>query len=197
MNTDTPYPHITPFDAKPTAIDGLYIITMKQIEDERGTIRELFRGSALEGAGISGLGDWKQINATETKQGGIRGLHGEDMVKLVAVVHGEAFGAYVDIRPNSPTKGKVVTVQLAKGTQVLVPQGVCNGFQSVSEGTTQYLYCFSAEWQPGMKGYAVNPLDPALAIQWPIIPDPANRLQVSEKDAKAPSLEEAMQLAAA
>ena len=31
----------------------------------------------------------------------LRGMHGEDMDKLVAVVAGEAFGAYVDLRPTS------------------------------------------------------------------------------------------------
>ena len=55
------------------------------------------------------------------------------MTKLVAVVHGEAFGAYVDARPDSPTRGAVETVRLLPGTQVLVPQGVCNGFQVLCE----------------------------------------------------------------
>lgn len=53
----------------------VYVITMKQIEDERGVIRELFRDSALRDAGLTGFGSWKQINATETSQGAIRGLH--------------------------------------------------------------------------------------------------------------------------
>jgi len=43
MTTQPSYPIITPFEATPTAIDGLYIITMKQVTDERGTVRELFR----------------------------------------------------------------------------------------------------------------------------------------------------------
>ena len=41
-----------------------------------------------------------------------------------------------------------------------MPRGVCNGFQSVSPGSTQYLYTFDCEWAPGMAGAAVNPLDP-------------------------------------
>ena len=44
------------------------------------------------------LGPWLQINVTETKTAALRGLHAEDMDKLVAVVAGEAFGAYVDTR---------------------------------------------------------------------------------------------------
>lgn len=187
---------ITPMKIETTDIDGLILITMKQIEESRGTIRELFRGSAFEEAGVKLLNPWKQINATETRQGAIRGLHAESMKKLVTIVHGEAFGVYVDVRANSPTRGKVVTVKLTKGTQVLVPVGVCNGFQSVSEGISQYLYCFDTEWTFGMQGYAINPLDPELGIKWPI-PVTANDTHlVSRKDASAPSLKEALDLAA-
>jgi dTDP-4-dehydrorhamnose 3,5-epimerase len=115
----------------------------------------------------------------------VRGLHAEDMAKLVAVVAGEAFGAYVDFRSGSPTRGKVVTVRLRPGTQVLVPRGVGNGFQAIADGT-QYVYCFTAEWVPGMAGQACTPLDPELAIPWPLPIDPDDRSQISEKDLTAP-----------
>jgi dTDP-4-dehydrorhamnose 3,5-epimerase len=104
------------------------------------------------------------------------------MTKLVGVASGQAFGAYVDARADSPAYGTVVTVDLTVGTQVLVPPGVCNGFQSVSAPGCQYLYCFDAEWVAGMAGVAVNPLDPALGIPWPLPP------LLSEKDAAAPPL---------
>jgi len=39
------------------------------------------------------------------------------MFKLVAVVEGEAFGAYLDARPDSPSRGTTVTVKLAKGAR--------------------------------------------------------------------------------
>lgn len=177
---------IIDFEACPGAIEGLYVITMKQVTDERGTVREFYRESAFIDAGLPSLGPWLQVNATETTQGGLRGLHAEDMYKLVAVVAGEAFGAYVDLRAGSATYGEVVTVTLVPGTQVLVPKGVANGFQATGEGLTQYLYCFDQEWAPGMAGAACNPIDPALGIDWPIPIDPADRAQISEKDLNAP-----------
>lgn len=173
-------PEILEPEVSPTGIDGLLVFRMKQVIDERGTIREFFRASGFPS------GPWAQINVTETRQGAIRGLHGEDMDKLVAVVEGEAFGAYLDARPGSPTRGTVVTLPLVKGTQVYVPAGVCNGFQSVSPGVTQYLYCFTREWVPGMAGTAVNPLDPELAIPWPLPVDPSDPAQLSAKDAGLP-----------
>jgi dTDP-4-dehydrorhamnose 3,5-epimerase len=180
-------PDVRPFTVERTAIDGLVVIRMKQVTDARGTVRELFRWSALAEAGFE-VGPWRQINVTETRRGAIRGLHGEHMTKLVAVVSGEAFGAYIDARPHSVTQGRVFTVPLTLGTQVLVPPGVCNGFQSVSVEPTQYVYCFDREWTPGMEGVAIHPLDPALAIPWPIAIDPTDPAMLSPKDAAQPAL---------
>ena len=183
-------PEITDFDARPTSIDGLLLLTMKQVHDERGTVREFYRESAIAGAGLEALGPWRQVNVTYSRQGAIRGMHAEAMVKLVAVVAGEAFAAYLDLRPSSGTWGKVVTVELVPGTQVLVPSGVANGFQAVSEGGCQYLYCFDDEWAPGMAGMACTPLDPALGIDWPLPIDPEDPSQLSAKDRDAPLLSE-------
>jgi dTDP-4-dehydrorhamnose 3,5-epimerase len=171
-----------------TDIDGLLLIGMRQITDDRGTIREFFRASAFDGSTLPCIGPWQQMNVTQSRYGAVRGLHGEAMTKLVAVAYGEAFGTYVDARPASPTRGVVVTVALRAGIQVFVPPGVCNGFQTVSPDGSQYLYCFDTEWVPGMPGVAVNPLDPQLRIDWPIAIDAADRAQISEKDAGLPTL---------
>lgn len=173
---------------EPTAIDGLLVIRMKQVTDERGTVREFFRASVADALGLTGLGPWQQVNVTATAQGALRGLHAEDMTKLVGVVAGAALGAYLDLRVASPTHRTVLTVPLEPGTQVLVPSGVANGFQATAPGITQYLYCFDREWQPGMAGQACNPLDPELGIDWPIPVDPADRSQISQKDLDAPRL---------
>jgi dTDP-4-dehydrorhamnose 3,5-epimerase len=184
-------PEIREFSAERTAIDGLWVITMKEVADERGTVREFYRESAFLEAGLPSLGPFVQINVTETRTGALRGLHAEDMDKLVAVVAGEAFGAYVDTRRSSPTYGKVETLRLTRGTQVLVPRGVGNAFQVVSPEPAQYVYCFDHEWVPGMAGTAVNPLDPALGIEWPLPVDVDDPAQISAKDRSQPPLAEA------
>lgn len=135
------------------------------------------------------LAAWAQVNLTRTKRGAVRGLHGEAMAKLVTVAKGAAFGVYVDTRPDSPTRGAVQTVSLTPGVQVFVPKGVCNDFQ-VLEEDTEYLYFFDNEWVPGMEGVALTPLDSELNIAWPIPIDPTNRDQISEKDARAPRLQD-------
>lgn len=169
-----------------TAIDGLVVVTLKQVTDDRGTVREFFRASTYQDGPFAGLGDWRQINVTETKRGAVRGLHGEAMVKLVSCVSGAAHGVYLDARPESASFGQLVQVPLVPGTQVLVPAGVCNAFQSISDDGTQYVYCFTDEWTPGMAGLAFCPIDPDLGIEWPIEINPDDPAQISAKDLGAP-----------
>lgn len=181
---------IVPFTANPTSIAGLFRVEMKQIEDERGVVREFYRHSDFAAAGLPAPERWLQVNVTASKRGAIRGLHGEEMTKFVSVVAGTAFGVYLDARRDSPTFGHVETVELALGVGVVVSSGICNGFQATGEGMTQYAYCFDKEWEPAMDGVAVNPFDPALGIDWPILIDQSDRSLLSEKDSKLPFLAE-------
>jgi dTDP-4-dehydrorhamnose 3,5-epimerase len=178
---------IVPMQVERTAIGGLLRITTKSVTDERGTVREFFRTTGYAEQQVAVPDRWAQMNLTFSERGAVRGLHGEATDKLVGVAHGEAFGVYLDARPDSPTRGAVVTAALTVGTQVFVPAGVCNGFQSVSAGGCQYLYCFGVEWQPGMSGVAVSPLDPQLAIPWPVEIDRDDPAMISVKDATAPT----------
>lgn len=175
---------LTPAQAEETAIPGLWRIRPKRVTDERGTVREFFRTSVFTELGMPLSVPWAQINLTASRRGAVRGLHGEAMTKLVGVASGSAFGAYLDARIGTPTYGRVVTVSLEVGEQVLVPPGVCNGFQALTD--CEYLYCFDAEWRPGMPGVAVRPTDPALRIAWPLPVDPSDPASISAKDASAP-----------
>ena len=125
--------HIEPFAVNDSNIEGLKIISAKMSTDDRGTVRELFRGSIYFEVLPKTVTGWKQINLTRTKKGAVRGLHGEAMSKLVTVAYGSVFGAYVDTRPDSKTFGAVQTVHITPGVQVFVPQGVCNGFQALED----------------------------------------------------------------
>ena len=175
---------ISPATAEPTTIPGLHLIRTKVAEDDRGAVREIVRPSALGGLGLPPL-EVRQVNLTLTRAGAIRGIHAEAMHKLVGVVAGEGFGAWVDLRPGVGF-GRVVTARLVVGVQALVPPGVGNGLQAVT--ACEYLYCFDQEWQPGMPGACVHPLDPDLAIPWPVPVDPGDPAQLSAKDAAQPRL---------
>jgi dTDP-4-dehydrorhamnose 3,5-epimerase len=167
-------------------IEGLLFFESTVGEDPRGVVREFFRRSASEALGVPvPEGGWAQLNITESNLGAVRGLHAEGTEKLVGIASGEGFGAWVDARPTSPTFGEIVTAHLGLGSQVYVPAGVLNGWQSLSS-PAHYLYCFSREWTPTMGGVYVTPLDSTLAINWPLAIDAENRAQVSAKDVNAP-----------
>ena len=175
---------MTPATAEPTPIPGLHVLRTKVAEDDRGAVREIFRPSALAELGLPRM-SVQQVNLTYSRSGAVRGIHAEDMHKLVGVASGEAFGVWVDLRPG-PGFGRLVTLRLVQGVQVLVPPGVGNGLQALT--ACEYLYCFDQEWQPGMAGACVHPRDPDLAIAWPRPVDPADPAQLSAKDAAQPSL---------
>lgn len=184
---------VVDFTAKATAIEGLICLTVKQVTDERGTVREFFRASTHASVPSSTdrpagrvPGPWQQVNVTTTGPGAIRGLHGEDMFKLVGVAAGTALGVYLDARPTSPSYGDVVTFDLVPGVEVLVPPGVCNGFQATGPEGCVYLYCFDDEWRPDMGGVAFSPCDPGLPVTWPVPVDVDDRCQISVKDRDAP-----------
>jgi dTDP-4-dehydrorhamnose 3,5-epimerase len=174
---------IVDFEVRAGAIAELLLVTPKQVHDARGTIRELFRRSAFAAAGVD-LAAFQQINVTESVRGAVRGMHAEHMTKLLTVAVGTALGAYVDLRPGSATFGVVETVELRPGVQVLVPPGVANGFQALTDDC-RYVYCFDAEWHPDMAGEACSPLG---IVEWPIPFDVDDPSQLSAKDATAPDL---------
>lgn len=177
----------TDFEQRTTGIEGLLVLRTRHVEDERGTVREMYRESVIAALGEQSLHVVRQLNLTYSHRGVIRGLHGERMAKLVGLAAGAGFGAYLDGRPDSPSLGTLVTLDLRPGTQVLVPAGVCNGFQALSEDGCLYLYCFDDEWAPAMPGVSVHPLDIEVAVPWPIEIDPEDRSMLSSKDAGLPS----------
>ena len=178
------------FTTEPPAIDGLVVVQVFSVPEPRGEIRELFRQSRYENALPGDWPAWKQINLSATRRGAVRGLHAESITKLVTVAAGRVFAVFADVRADSPTRGTVASLEIVPGIQVRVPRGVCNGFQALED--SEYLYFFDEEWAPGMPGVSVTPLDPGLGVAWPIAIDPADRSQVSEKDAAAPTLREAL-----
>jgi dTDP-4-dehydrorhamnose 3,5-epimerase len=93
----------------------------------------------------------------------------------------------VDIRPQSPTYGRHVAVELSADnwSQLLVPKGFAHGFQTLSEGA-EVLYKVTDYYAPqAERGLLWS--DPALGVDWPIGPGQAT---VNARDAAWPALAE-------
>jgi dTDP-4-dehydrorhamnose 3,5-epimerase len=97
----------------------------------------------------------------------------------------------VDLRADSPSFGKWEAVELDAVTRraVFLSEGLGHAFTALTDGATA-LYLCSTPYAPGRE-HGVHPLDPAIGITWPT--DEGWEPVLSEKDAAAPTLEEALQ----
>lgn len=174
-----------------TDIEGVVIIEPMVFGDNRGYFFESFNAREFEAQTGQKI-DFVQDNESKSCYGVVRGLHFQKgdkaQSKLVRVVSGAVLDVAVDIRPDSPTFGKYVSVELTAENhrQFFIPKGFAHGFAVLSpEAVFQYkcdeFYCPEAEG-------AIAWDDPDLAIDWRI---PAEDVVLSEKDKKHPRLKEA------
>lgn len=150
-----------------TAIPGLLVLSLPVHHDNRGWFKENWQREKMVALGLPDFHPVQNNVSFNTEAGVTRGLHAEPWDKLVSVVSGRAFGAWVDLR-TGPTFGAVATVELEPGTAVFVPRGVANGYQTL-EPATAYSYLVNKHWSASARdSYSfVNLADPALAIPWP------------------------------
>lgn len=165
-----------------TKLSGCFILEPTVFEDERGYFFESYNENRL--AAILGHNPhFVQDNQSKSQFGVVRGLHmqaGEyAQAKLVRVLEGKVLDVVVDVRPDSPTYGQYVAVELSAENkkQLFVPRGFLHGFSVLSEQAVFFYKCdnnYNKEAEDG-----VYPLDPQLAIDWQI---PVNQMILSQKD---------------
>jgi dTDP-4-dehydrorhamnose 3,5-epimerase len=181
-------------DVEPLAISDVMLIRTKHFEDARGFFTEIYNRKTFAAAGLDL--DFVQDNLSCSVQSGtIRGLHYQSAPfaqdKLVRVIKGRIFDVAVDIRRNSSTFGKSVSVELAADnrTQLLVPIGFAHGFCTLEPDTVvsyKVTDFYSASHDRGIRWS-----DPELAIEWPLESrDP----HLSDKDLRQPMLKEIAEL---
>ncbi|WP_370616482.1 sugar nucleotide-binding protein [Mumia qirimensis] len=167
-----------------TPIDGLLVVDLPLHGDSRGWFKENWQREKMLALGLPDFGPVQNNVSYNARAGATRGIHAEPWDKLVSLMTGTAFGAWVDLRPG-PGFGTTATVDLHPGVAVFVPRGVGNSYQALEDGTT-YAYLVNEHWRPDVTYAAVALDDPALAIQWPI---PIADAEVSDKDRDNPRLE--------
>lgn len=154
-----------------TPIEGVFVVERQRIGDSRGFLSRLFCAEELAEVGFTL--PVAQINHTLTETAGtLRGLHfqhppaAED--KLVSCIRGAVFDVAVDLRAGSPTFLRWHGVELSADNNraLMIPQGCAHGFQALVDGC-ELLYLHSRPYAPAAEG-GLNPLDPQLAIAWPL-----------------------------
>ena len=175
-----------------TAIDDVLIVEPRVFGDSRGFFFESFNQQAFDAA-VGARFEFVQDNHSRSAKGVLRGLHLQGAPraqgKLVRVTSGRVFDVAVDICPESPTFRRWVGVELDAEShrQVWIPPGLAHGFLVLSE-TADFLYKTTDYYAPAAE-LAIRWNDPELAIDWPDIGMP---FVLSDKDAKAPFLAEAL-----
>ena len=120
-----------------------------------------------------------------SRYGVVRGLHYQAepyaQAKLIRVVAGRVLDVAVDIRKDSPTYGKVFTLELSSENklQLFLPHGIAHGFAVLSE-TAVFTYKCDNFYAPQYE-HTIRYDDPTLNIDWKI---PINERIISEKDKK-------------
>lgn len=176
-----------PLRTKATPLEGLLLVSAPRFEDGRGWLAELWKDSAAREAGLPAA--FVQDNLSRSRRGVLRGLHFQRdpraQAKLVAVLSGAAWDVAVDLRPDSPTRGRWWACELSEenGLSLFLPAGFAHGFLALAEDT-RVLYKCGAEYDPGSEG-GIRWDDPELAIAWP-----SREVILSARDAALPSLRE-------
>jgi len=166
-----------------TPIPGLLVLRLDVRRDERGWFEEAWQRERMTALGLPDFGPVQANVAWSRDRGTTRGMHAEPWDKLVTVVSGGAYGAWVDLRAGHAF-GTTYAIRLEPGVAVFVPRGVGNGYQTTADATA-YSYLVNDHWRPDVPYVAVDHADPELAIDWPI--PPAERI-LSERDRSAPRL---------
>lgn len=172
-----------------TDIDGVYIIEPKIWPDARGYFFESYNKKVFDEAGLTY--DFVQDNQSKSSYGTIRGLHfqkGEfSQAKLVRVIEGTVLDVAVDLRAGSKTFGKHVAVELSaeNNRQLMIPRGFAHGFSVLSETAVFTYKCDNVYNKASEGGLIWNDKD--IGIDWKI---PADKVILSDKDRKHPSLKE-------
>ena len=172
-----------------TEIEGVKIIEPDVFRDARGYFCETYNSARYREAGITA--SFVQDNESFSSKGVVRGLHWQaaphTQAKLVRVIRGAVWDVAVDIRKDSPTFGKHVSVALSGENmrQFFIPRGFAHGFIVLEDNTLFSYKCDNLYSPSADRGLRFD--DPALHIEWPSLDIP---LTLSEKDKKHPLLAE-------
>ena len=164
-----------------TEIEGIVIVEPQVFGDSRGYFMETYQKEKYAAAGIDVT--FVQDNESMSRYGVVRGLHYQAepyaQAKLIRVVAGRVLDVAVDIRKDSPTYGKVFTLELSSENklQLFLPHGIAHGFAVLSE-TAVFIYKCDNFYAPQYE-HTIRYDDPTLNIDWKI---PLAERIISPKD---------------
>ena len=149
-----------------TKIPGPLIIKTKIYSDKRGFLKETFRNNFFRNIKFP----FDIMSSSKKKV--LRGLHiqtDKSQAKIITVTHGKIFDVAVDLRKNSKTFGKYVSLIISENSDFsfYVPKGFAHGFLCLSKKCTVNYKCSEYRHSKYEKTLSWN--DPKINIKWPIL----------------------------
>ena len=176
-----------------TKLKDCYILEPDKFGDERGYFSPYFIQKNLDELGFKQV---VQANRSKSSKGVLRGLHFQQnpkcQAKIVEVIKGRAIDVVVDLRRDSSTYGKFITVELTSenNRQLFVPRGFAHGFISLEDDTI-FQYLIDNDYEPKLEAGILFD-DEDININWDqiLFENYIDEPILSDKDKKHPTLKE-------
>ena len=157
-----------------TKISGPKLIKSNIFRDKRGYLRETYKDFLIKKE------KFPFDVMSFSKRNVLRGLHiqtKKSQSKIITVTHGKIFDVAVDLRKNSKTFGKYVSLIISDKSDFsfYIPKGFAHGFMCLSKKCTVNYKCSTYRNAESEKTLMWN--DPFVGIKWPI-----KQPIISEKD---------------
>lgn len=169
---------------EPIELQGVYRLRLRNFQDKRGSFIKCFQADMFQKFGLRS--DFRESFYTTSHMGTIRGMHFQEPpcehAKLVTIVSGEVIDVVLDLRIESPTFKKAISLQLnsEEPTAVYISPGLAHGFATISEAST-IMYMMTAEYSPECdNGVRWD----SFGFKWPFV-----KPIISERDTKLPCLD--------
>lgn len=129
--------------------------------------------------------DWRKIEVTSLKANELRGIRKLRCEKVVSVLSGTVKLFVVDLRPDSPTKNKHVSVELSPGLQAFIPRGCGEALYAQEAGS---ILTLQTEVEDSVAEEDLMWDDASLSISWGLSKAPilTTRLSLSARSMKQP-----------
>jgi len=170
---------------KDTPVVGAWVIEPRPRVDSRGWFMRVWCAREFAEQGLHFVPVQANMGFSQRK-GTVRGMHFQTEpaleAKLVRCTRGAIFDVVLDLRTESPSRGKWYGVELsaADGRMLYVPEGCAHGYQTL-EDCTEMHYMTSAFYEPtAVRGVRFD--DSAFGVSWPLAVS-----EVSDQDLSWPA----------
>ena len=134
-----------------TTLKGVYVIDNFNASDNRGQFVKIFNKNLFEENNINF--DIRESYYSSSEKNVIRGMHFQlpphDHEKLVYVSKGSIIDVVIDLRKNSKTYQKFISVELSASNNksIFIPKGLAHGFKSLEDNSIT-VYNVATEYNP-------------------------------------------------